>query len=146
MRADSSTIGEGDALKVRRIQSQRNFLAFFAPPVDVNELTCESIPTPATAGLNGRNDMRTTTKAEYDAILAAGILADRLRDENDFAAACYNDNTVDELLDALRGNGNIDADCRNWGISREEFAEAVRRALAGRADDYEAEHDMGAYA
>jgi hypothetical protein len=49
--------------------------------------------------------------------------------DNNFATACYNDNTIAELekshtpADADRG------DCKNWGITPQEWSEAIEAAL-----------------
>lgn len=57
------------------------------------------------------------------------VLWDR---ENSFAAACYDDNSIDELLDALV-SGPDDTDMLNWSIGPEEWrmdvADALRRKI-----------------
>ena len=52
---------------------------------------------------------------------------------NTFAAACYDSNTVAELEAALRGPAN-EQDCREWGITAEEWRESVEAALAAKRE------------
>ena len=54
-------------------------------------------------------------------------------DDNSFAAACLNTNTVAELEMALRGPAN-EQDCREWGITADEWRAAVGAALAAKRD------------
>jgi hypothetical protein len=84
----------------------------------------------------------TITHAEYVAILRAGIDAARLREDGTFAAACYGSNTVAELLASLRESRADATDCAAWGITPTQWRASVRAALAGRAHDYERQHNL----
>ena len=53
---------------------------------------------------------------------------------NTFAAACYDTNTAAELEAALRGPAN-EQDCAEWGITPEEWREAVEEALAAKREE-----------
>lgn len=56
-----------------------------------------------------------------------------------FSEACYNDNSVSELIDALKSRAADTADCENWGISktawREEIRAAIEHAMFGYVSD-----------
>ena len=78
---------------------------------------------------------------EYVRILNAGIVAENLRSDG-FAAACYNDNSVDELLAALRQRAADKTDCKNWGITPTQWRSSIQEALAGMAFDYEFENEI----
>ena len=55
--------------------------------------------------------------------------------DNTFAAACYNDNTIAELEEALI-DGPDASDMANWGISEIEWREQIELALTElRADE-----------
>lgn len=49
-----------------------------------------------------------------------------------FAEACYNDNSLSELIEALDGEASH-ADCVNWGISTGEWRDSVEMAVAAIA-------------
>ena len=53
---------------------------------------------------------------------------------NTFAAACYDSNTAAELEAALQGPAN-EQDCAEWGISPEEWREAVEASLAAKREE-----------
>jgi len=54
-------------------------------------------------------------------------------EDNTFAAACYNENSTDELIDALLQNSADEYDCKQWSISptkwRKDIAEALREKI-----------------
>jgi hypothetical protein len=57
-------------------------------------------------------------------------------ERNNFASACYNDNSVDELLDALVPDVQADeTDCKEWGISAEEWRDAISAACEEKIHD-----------
>lgn len=59
--------------------------------------------------------------------------------ENTFAAACYNDNTIAQLEKALAGRANK-FDMKAWGLNPIQWREQIKMALAAlRADA--AEHE-----
>ena len=49
--------------------------------------------------------------------------------ENTFAAACYNDNTIEDLENALRGEADL-TDCETWKLTPAEWREQIELALA----------------
>jgi len=53
--------------------------------------------------------------------------------DNNFAAACYSGNSPDELR-AARSEQPDAVDCRTWGISPEEWRNAIEAALADLTD------------
>jgi hypothetical protein len=46
-----------------------------------------------------------------------------------FAEACFNENSVDELCEALK-SGFDTTDCRNWKINETEWYESIINALS----------------
>lgn len=50
--------------------------------------------------------------------------------DNTFAGACYNDNTIQELRDALKQKKSNNGDCNGWKISATEWREQIEMALA----------------
>lgn len=56
--------------------------------------------------------------------------------DNTFAAACYNDNSIAELEQALI-DGPDATDMANWGLSEIEWREQVEHALAELRADQE---------
>jgi len=49
--------------------------------------------------------------------------------ENTFAAACYNDNTIADLEEALAGPADA-ADMAAWGLTEQEWRDQIATALA----------------
>jgi len=49
--------------------------------------------------------------------------------ENTFAAACYNQNSVAELREAL-ANGADETDMRDWNLTADEWAAQIELAIA----------------
>lgn len=86
--------------------------------------------------------MSNITHAEYVAILRAGVDAEELRDDGTFAAACYNDNSVSDLLSALRAPHADATDCAAWEITPTQWRASIRAALAGRAFGYEFDNNL----
>ena len=70
---------------------------------------------------------------------AAGMRPNYCNELRGFTAACYNDNAVDELLDALKRKIADKTDCDNWRITpsqwRRSIREAVEHAMYLYADD-----------
>jgi hypothetical protein len=84
--------------------------------------------------------MKRISSKEYAEIIEYGIITSKpLPNQNQkwarFAEACYNQNTVDELLSALHSPADED-DCREWGITPSEWKQAIVDALAAKAYDY----------
>lgn len=52
-----------------------------------------------------------------------------------FAEACYEQNTTDELRDALAQGSADAADCQEWGISASEWRASIEAALATRLNE-----------
>lgn len=48
-----------------------------------------------------------------------------------FSEACFDQNSEEELREALNGNANR-SDCDNWGISEQQWRESIEMALAAR--------------
>jgi hypothetical protein len=57
---------------------------------------------------------------------------------NNFAVACYEGNSIEELREALRNDADP-VDCDQWGISPEEWTNAIEAALNERLADLERE-------
>lgn len=53
---------------------------------------------------------------------------------NTFAAACYDQNSIDELEEALAGQADA-TDCENWGLTPEEWRAEIELALAAKRED-----------
>lgn len=52
--------------------------------------------------------------------------------QSDFAAACYDQNSLDELREALAQPEADATDCETWGLNADEWRAAIRTALAER--------------
>lgn len=52
---------------------------------------------------------------------------------NTFAAACYDTNTAEELEVALRGPAD-ENDCKEWGITADQWREQIQLALAAKTE------------
>lgn len=89
--------------------------------------------------------MPTIKHAEYVAILRAGIDAEELREDGTFAAACYEDNGIAELLDALKSHRADAADCDAWQITPTQWRASIRAALAGHAFWYEFDNSLNGH-
>lgn len=46
-----------------------------------------------------------------------------------FAEACYDSNTIKELIDALAQRGADKTDCKTWGITPTEWRSEIRIGL-----------------
>jgi len=53
--------------------------------------------------------------------------------ENTFAAACYEQNSIDELMTALT-SGPDASDMQAWNLSEEEWVEQIERAISELRD------------
>ena len=53
---------------------------------------------------------------------------------NNFAAACYDQNSIAELQDSLAGEPDI-IDCQEWKITCNEWIDAIQSAIAEKQDD-----------
>ena len=51
-----------------------------------------------------------------------------------FAEACFNQNSLHELNEAMAQEGADDTDCNTWGISPEEWRENIKAALSRTAE------------
>ena len=61
--------------------------------------------------------------------------------DNNFATACYEDNSIDELHEALTEEPD-EYDCREWGITPEEWTDAIQTALTEKLADQFEENEM----
>jgi hypothetical protein len=52
-----------------------------------------------------------------------------------FAEACYNQNSIDDLIECLEGPHADRADCDEWKLSHQEWREAIADALRGKVAD-----------
>lgn len=85
--------------------------------------------------------MTRTTEQEYRAILAAGIKADPHEGDanqmSDFGAACFNDNSISDLL-AIFTSGTVDqVSLDDWSLTNDAALSGVEEALETRAADWE---------
>jgi len=82
-----------------------------------------------------------TTKSEYLAIIRTGINAVSHSSDSTamspFGEACYNDNSIPELLDALKLRAADKTDCRTWEITPTQWRSGIVEALEERAFDFE---------
>lgn len=53
---------------------------------------------------------------------------------NSFAAACFDQNTVAELEEALQGAAD-ESDCKAWNITPEQWREQIQLALAAKTEE-----------
>jgi hypothetical protein len=56
--------------------------------------------------------------------------------DNTFAAACYNDCSIADLVAALAGPAD-QADCATWGLTEAEWRDGIETALAAKREDRE---------
>ncbi len=56
--------------------------------------------------------------------------------DNTFAAACYDQNSIAELEEALR-DGPDQTDMETWNLSETEWKEQIEEALAAKRADLE---------
>ncbi len=56
--------------------------------------------------------------------------------DNSFAAACYEQNSIDELREALSGPPD-QADIKTWGLTAEQWRAEIQAALAAKTADAE---------
>ena len=49
-----------------------------------------------------------------------------------FAEACFNDNSIDELVEGLRMRAADSTDCKNWDITSTQWRRAIISALEFR--------------
>lgn len=61
--------------------------------------------------------------------------------ENTFAAACYDQNSLEELIEALNSTDADESDCKNWGISAQEWKNQIVLAIKEKLEDAENEID-----
>lgn len=54
--------------------------------------------------------------------------------DNTFAAACYNQNSIADLEQALI-NGPDEIDMRTWGLTPEEWTAEINEAICAKRDD-----------
>lgn len=65
--------------------------------------------------------------------------------DNNFALACYEQNSREELVQAVLDyldHGANETDCTTWGISEEEWSGAVDTALMMIVDDKKIEQGL----
>ncbi len=55
-------------------------------------------------------------------------------DENTFAAACYEQNTIAELEEALTADPDP-VDMETWGLTEDEYYAQIKLALAAKRGD-----------
>lgn len=55
--------------------------------------------------------------------------------QNTFAAACYDQNSIEDLIDALASMSADKADCKAWGITPTEWRSEIAAALQAKVDD-----------
>ena len=49
-----------------------------------------------------------------------------------FAEACFNDNSIDDLVEALRMRSADKTDCKNWEITPSQWRKSIKEALESR--------------
>lgn len=59
-----------------------------------------------------------------------------------FSEACYNDNSVNELIDALKSRTADATDCEIWRISKKAWREEIRTALEHAMFIYISDNDL----
>ena len=58
--------------------------------------------------------------------------------DNTFAAACFEQNSIEELETALRGDADA-TDCKTWGITPQEWRAQIAEALAAKRENLTAD-------
>lgn len=80
--------------------------------------------------------MTTITERQFNLITNnLGIAPDRPSQMSPFAEACFNDNSIEELVDC-HGAPADRTDCREWKITANEWHQGIKEALAARAAEY----------
>ncbi|MFA5385417.1 MAG: hypothetical protein WC364_12315 [Eubacteriales bacterium] len=65
--------------------------------------------------------------------LATSLKLTIQRNELDgFAEACFNDNSLDELIEGLKMRAADETDCKNWGITPTQWRSSLEEALENR--------------
>ncbi|MDE9477041.1 hypothetical protein KKJ06_16715 [Xenorhabdus bovienii] len=54
--------------------------------------------------------------------------------DNTFAAACYNQNTIEDLQAALLA-GPDESDMKTWGLTAEQWTNEIKLAIKALAED-----------
>lgn len=54
--------------------------------------------------------------------------------DNTFAAACYNNNTADELEFVLRAEAD-QTDLETWGLTEDQYKEEIEKAIQALKED-----------
>jgi len=79
---------------------------------------------------------RIISREEYLSIIENSVITSKPLPANArFAKACYEQNTVEELLVALSSPADSD-DCKECGITPSEWRQAIVDALAAKSYDY----------
>ncbi|KAF0804944.1 hypothetical protein A6D6_02708 [Alcanivorax xiamenensis] len=60
--------------------------------------------------------------------------------DNTFAAACYSQNSMQELLDAYTESEADTTDCEEWGISEQEWMDSIEAALGAKMREVLVDH------
>jgi len=84
--------------------------------------------------------MKTIYKTSTDATKLAALkfLANSLKltpqqhNLEGFSEACFNDNSIEELINALRARSTDKTDCKNWAITPTQWENAIREAIEFR--------------
>ncbi len=50
-------------------------------------------------------------------------------ESNSFAAACYDNNTIEQLQDMVAEAASVAADCHDWDITPEQRVEQIKLAI-----------------
>ena len=61
---------------------------------------------------------------------------------NTFAAACYEQNSINELIEALLARRADPADCGEWKITPTEWRESIALALRAKIEEKEGDHEI----
>lgn len=72
---------------------------------------------------------------------AAGISPEDCKIEG-FAEACYNENSVSELVEALKSRSADKTDCENWKITPSQWRGEIKSALEYAMFQYVSDNDL----
>lgn len=65
---------------------------------------------------------------------AAQEMEDAYSDLQGFSEACYDQNSIEELVTALNSDAD-EGDCKTWNLDDDEWKEAVKQALLAKQGD-----------
>ncbi len=59
----------------------------------------------------------------------------QMSQETEFKNACYDQNSIEELIEALQAKKADKADMKEWGLTATQWRNAIKTALKEKIDD-----------